>query len=109
MALPLGRHQVKVCTNRVTQMVSLLQSDTIDNFLDPDIRELAFPRVQGRKLQFALIKLVTYWNSLPTGSKSMIDPRRRREVEDVRSLSQLVLKRKLKGISTQVLKVVSQT
>ena len=53
------------------------QSDTITNFLDPDIRELAFPSVQGQLLQYGVIKLLAYWNSQP---ESQVDWRRKRQM-----------------------------
>lgn len=41
----------------LSQMVALLQSDQLTDFLDPDIRELGFPRVQNERLQYALVKV----------------------------------------------------
>lgn len=84
----------------LSQMVALLQSDELTEFLDPDIRELGFPRVQNQRLQYALVKvsfchssvflniqveaypaliqLTTYYNSV---SQNSIDAKRRSDAE----------------------------
>jgi len=66
----------------LAQTISLLQSESVTDFLDPDIRNLAYPRIQGKRLQLVLVKIITYYNSvmLTTGSP-VTDIKRMRDME----------------------------
>jgi hypothetical protein len=61
----------------LSQIVALLQSESVADFLDPDIRDLAYGRVQGKNLSAVLVKLITYANSV---SPSLVDARRKRDM-----------------------------
>ena len=52
------------------QTLALLQSESVIDFLDPDIRDIAYPRVQGKKLSFILVKMITYHNSVVGSPRS---------------------------------------
>lgn len=84
----------------LSQMVALLQDDDLTQFLDPDIRDLGFPRIQNTRMQYALVKvsliclhfamlrltsgytlqLITYYNSVDQRS---IDAQRRNDAEEL--------------------------
>jgi hypothetical protein len=59
------------------QTVALLQSASPQDFLDTDLREMAYPAVRPKHLQLVLVKLITYWNSLEPSSP-LVDLRRKR-------------------------------
>jgi hypothetical protein len=66
---------------QLLQTIALLQSNSITDFLDPDLRELAYPRVQSKKLSFMLVKLITYYNAVMGSPRSqMIDPKYKRDM-----------------------------
>lgn len=61
----------------LSQIVALLQSESIADFLDTDIRDLAYARIQSRNLSAVLVKLITYANSV---SPKVTDARRKRDM-----------------------------
>jgi hypothetical protein len=60
-----------------------MESDHPADFLDRDVRQIAYPAVTPRKLQSVLIKLVTFYNSADAQTLAQIDRKRRAEVENV--------------------------
>lgn len=60
-----------------------MESDTPSDFIDRDVRQLAYPAVTARKLQPSLVKLVTHLNSIDPMKMSQHDQKRKRELEIV--------------------------
>lgn len=60
-----------------------MESDHPVDFLDKDMRQMAYPAIAPKRLQALLVKLVTHYNSLDPSSQSQIDRKRRAEVENV--------------------------
>ena len=65
------------------QIISLMESEHPVDFLDKDVRQMAYAAVTPRKLQPLLVKLVSYYNSVDPGSQTQLDRKRRAEVENV--------------------------
>lgn len=65
------------------QVIALLESDTPSDFTDRDVRQLAYPAVTIRKLQPALVKLITQFNSVDPMKLSQHEQKRKRELESV--------------------------
>ena len=60
--------------------MSLLQSENVADFLDFDIRSLAYPRVQGRHLALVLVKLLKHLNANVPLLGAPPDPRRKAQM-----------------------------
>lgn len=65
------------------QIIALLESDTPSDFVDRDVRQLAYPAVTVRKLQPALVKLIANFNSIDPMKLSQAEHKRKRELETV--------------------------
>ena len=65
------------------QIIALLESDSPSEFIDRDVRQLAYPAVTTRKLQPALVKLITQYNSVDPMKLSQQEHKRKRELESV--------------------------
>lgn len=92
------------------QTVALLQSENIADFLDPDIRDLAYPRVQGRHLASVLVKLIKYLNAHVPLLGAPPDPRRKAQMVRRRRPDLLLCWQHAHGRSAQeeVLKAISR-
>jgi hypothetical protein len=60
-----------------------MESEHPVDFLDKDVRQMAYAAITPKKLQSLLVKLVTHYNSLDPQSQSQLDRKRRAEVENV--------------------------
>lgn len=66
-----------------SQMVSLLESDHPAEFLDKDLRQLAYPNVTARKLLPVLSKIISHYNALDQSGRGGFDRKRKAELESV--------------------------
>jgi hypothetical protein len=93
----LRRHPVTK-SKQYYQVVALLQSPSPKDFLDNDLREMAYSAVRPKDLQLVLVKLITYWNSLEPSSP-LVDPRRKRAMVGFPSLYDMRPLRRLTAVA----------